>query len=190
DVVRPGFWRYRDYVIRSFNADKPYDQLVVEQLAGDELFDWRSAGVFTPAEVDRLVATGFLRCPPDATDNQPITQPEKRYATQQQAVEVSVKALLGLTLNCVRCHAHKFDPIAHEDYYKLVAAFQPAYDPDQWVAGIWAPNYAGPVRLIPLLDRAGREDYDRRCRDWLAERERLAHAPDDGPPSDEAKQQR
>ena len=82
DAVRPDFWRYRDWVIRAFNDDKPYDQFVREQLAGDEMVDWRNADVFTPDVIDKLTATGFLRCTPDGTDNQPITQTEKRYAAQ------------------------------------------------------------------------------------------------------------
>lgn len=176
DVFRPEFWRYRDYVTRAFNEDKPYDQFIVEQLAGDELFDWRGADAFTPDQIEKLVATGFLRCPPDATDNQLITQMEKRYATQQAVVEVSMKALLGLTLNCVRCHTHKYDPIPHEDYYKLVAMFQPAFDPENWLAGIWTRNNPGPVRVIPLLDRPGREKFQRQSETWLPVRRRLNEA--------------
>ena len=83
DVPRQGFWRYRDYVIRAFNADKPFNQFVIEQLAGDELFNWRAAGDFTPEQIELLTATGFLRCGPDATDNQAITQMDKRYIAQQ-----------------------------------------------------------------------------------------------------------
>lgn len=173
DAVRPGFWRYRDYVIRAFNADKPYNQFVTEQLAGDELFDWRSAHTFTPEQIDTLAATGFLRCPPDATDNQLITQFEKVYATQQAAMEVSMKALMGLTMNCVRCHSHKYDPISQDEYYKLIAIFQPAYDPENWLAGIWSAGNPGPIRAIPVLDRPGREEYERRTRNWQAERHNL-----------------
>ncbi|MDA1276528.1 MAG: DUF1549 and DUF1553 domain-containing protein [Verrucomicrobia bacterium] len=151
DVPRQGFWRYRDYVIRAFNEDKPFDRFVIEQLAGDELFNWRDADLFTPEQVDLLAATGFLRCAPDATDNQAITQMDKRYVAQQTAVEVSMKALMGLTINCVRCHDHKFDPIKQEEYYRLISVFQPVYDPDQWLPGIWSEGNIGPLRAIPLL---------------------------------------
>jgi len=173
DKPRPDFWRYRDYVIGSLNADKPYDQFVREQLAGDEMFDWRAVDLFSPDQIDKLVATGFLRCPPDATDNQPIMQEEKMYAAQQAAMEVSMKALMGLTLNCVRCHSHKYDPLPHEDYYQLIAVFQPAYDPANWLAGIWSDANPGTVRAIPLLDRRGREKYFRQSRAWKAERSTL-----------------
>ncbi len=170
DQRRPGFWRYRDYVIRALNADMPYDRFVTEQLAGDELFDWRSVESFDEEHIAKLVATGFLRCPPDATDNQPITQGEKIFAAQQAVVEVSMKALIGLTLNCVRCHSHKYDPIPHEDYYRLVAVFQPAYDPERWLAGIWNQGNPGPVRAVPILDRDEREEFFRRSRAWGEER--------------------
>lgn len=166
DQIRPDFWRYRDYVIRAFNEDKPYDVFVREQLAGDEMFDWRNTEDFTEDQVQKLVATGFLRCTPDATDNQPITQVEKIYATQQAVVEVSMKALMGLTLNCVRCHSHKYDPIPHEDYYKLMGLFQPAYDPEEWLAGIWTRHYPGPIRAIPLTPKSERDAFFNESREW------------------------
>ena len=166
DIIRPDYWRYRDYVIRAFNEDKPYDVFVREQLAGDELFDWRNAEVFTEDQVEKLVATGFLRTTPDATDNQLITQGEKIYATQQAVVEVSMKALMGLTLNCVRCHSHKYDPIPHEDYYKLTALFQPAYDPEQWLPGIWKRSNPGPLRAIPLTPKAERDAFFEQSPVW------------------------
>ena len=150
-IPAPGIWRYRDYVIRAFNADKPFDQFVMEQLAGDELFNWRAAGEFTPEQIELLTATGFLRCGPDATDNQAITQMDKRYSAQQTAVEVSMKALLGLTINCVRCHDHKFDPIKQEEYTGSSRSSSRLYDPEQWLSGIWTESNVGPLRAIPLL---------------------------------------
>jgi hypothetical protein len=169
DVPRQGFWRYRDYVIRAFNADKPYNEFVLEQLAGDELFNWRDAGEFTEAQQELLIATGFLRCPPDATDNQAITQMDKRFATQQAAVEVSMKALLGLTLNCVRCHDHKFDPILQKEYYAMAAVFQPAYDPERWLPGIWSATTVGSLRAIPLLPPEERRHVMSESRGWFEE---------------------
>ena len=166
DQIRPDFWRYRDYVIRAFNEDKPYGLFVREQLAGDEMFDWRNTEVFTEDQKEKLVATGFLRCTPDATDNQPITQEEKIYATQQAVVEVSMKGLMGLTLNCVRCHSHKYDPIPHEDYYKLMGLFQAAYDPEEWLAGIWTRHYPGPIRAIPLTPKPERDAFFKESREW------------------------
>lgn len=174
DIPRQGFWRYRDYVIRSLNSDKPYDQFLIEQLAGDELFNWRSADDYTPEQVDLLAATGFLRCTPDATDNQAITQMDKRYIAQQTAVEVSMKAVMGLTVNCVRCHDHKFDPIKQEEYYRLIAVFQPVYDPDQWLPGIWSSGNPGPLRAIPLLPGQERRAVMAEAAAWFDERLSLA----------------
>jgi hypothetical protein len=173
DVARQGFWRYRDYVIRAFNSDKPFNQFVIEQLAGDELFNWRAADEFTSEQIEQLTATGFLRCPPDATDNQAITQMDKRYIAQQSAVEVSMKALMGLTINCVRCHNHKFDPIKQEEYYRLIAVFQPAYDPEQWLPGIWSEANAGPLRAIPLLPAEARRKVMAESPGWFDERAKL-----------------
>ncbi|HAV63558.1 MAG TPA: hypothetical protein DCY13_14475 [Verrucomicrobiales bacterium] len=174
DIPRQGFWRYRDYVIRAFNQDKPFDEFITEQLAGDELFDWRAAEHFSDEQIELLAATGFLRCTPDATDNQAITQMDKRYIAQQAAVEVSMKALMGLTINCVRCHDHKFDPIRQEEYYQLIAVFQPVYDPDQWLPGIWSEANAGPLRAIPLLPGDQRRRIMNESPGWFDERLELA----------------
>lgn len=172
DIIRPDYWRYRDYVIRAFNEDKPYDVFVREQLAGDEMFDWRNAEVFTEDQIEKLVATGFLRTTPDATvPTQTSTQFEKISAVQQAVVEVSMKALMGLTLNCVRCHSHKYDPIPHEDYYKLSALFEPAFDadPERWLAGIWRRDTPGPIRAIPLTPKAERDAYLEQSAVWMDE---------------------
>ena len=142
---------------------------VREQLAGDEMFDWRNTEVFTEDQVEKLVATGFLRCTPDATDNQPITQEEKIYATQQAVVEVSMKALMGLAFTCFRCHSGKYNPVLHEEYYKLTAFFQPAFDPEQWLAGIWTDTVPGPIRAIPLMPRSEREAYFAESQRWQDE---------------------
>ncbi len=173
DLPRQGFWRYRDYVIRAFNEDKPYDQFVIEQLAGDELFNWRDTENFSDEQINLLAATGFLRCTPDATDNQAITQMDKRYIAQQSAVEVSMKALTGLTINCVRCHDHKFDPIKQEEYYRVSAVFQPAYDPEQWLPAIWSGGWIGSLRVIPLLPGEERRQLMAESRKWFAEHKAL-----------------
>ncbi len=166
DQIRPDFWRYRDYVIKAFNDDKPYDVFVREQLAGDEMFDWRNVKEFSEDQIEKLVATGFLRCTPDATDNQPITQVEKIFAAQQAVLEISMKALMGLTLNCVRCHSHKYDPIPHEDYFQLMGIFQPAFDPEDWYSGIWTRHYPGPLRAIPLVPKSERDAFFKESREW------------------------
>jgi len=183
DFVRPDFWRYRDWVIRAFNDDMSYDRFVREQLSGDEMVQWRDAEQFDADMIDKLTATGFLRCPPDGTDNQPITQEEKMHATQQTAVEVATKALLGLTLNCVRCHDHKYDPITQQEYYELIAVFQPAYDPGHWIPGMVNTFGAGPVRMIPIRDRKEREAFAKHAEQQARENAEFVYQKEVGIPN-------
>ncbi len=132
DRFRHYAWRYRDYVIRSFNQDKPYSQFLMEQIAGDELVDYRREKV-TQELVDRLAATGFLRTTPDPTD-----APERGFISERMnviadEVEVLTSAVMGLTVKCARCHDHKYDPISQKDYYRLSAILQTSYDPYEWL---------------------------------------------------------
>jgi hypothetical protein len=130
ETERPHAWRYRDYVIHSLNSDKPYDQFLQEQLAGDELVE-RPFDMASPRTVELLAATGFLRMAPD------ITQASNTLMDRNQAVadviKVTSSALLGLTVGCAQCHDHKYDPIANEDYYRLRAIFDPAFNVQRWL---------------------------------------------------------
>lgn len=128
-----GKWRYRDYVVQSLNADKPFDRFLLEQLAGDELAGWRGADGFTEEMRTLLVATGFLRAAPDDTDENELNTPEVHHAQLQQSVENLGQTLLGLTLNCARCHDHKYEPISQADYYGLLAHLVPAFNPAAWL---------------------------------------------------------
>ena len=120
DAVRHHAWRYRDYVIRSFNADKPYDRFVREQIAGDELY---------PEEPDALIATAFNLLGPDMVDS--ADQIQRRRNTLNDMTDTTALTFLGLTMGCARCHDHKFEPISHRDYYSLQAFFAPAkFRPD------------------------------------------------------------
>lgn len=132
DEFRPWAWRYRDYVIRSLNDDKPYDRFLVEQIAGDELFDFRSTDTLTREQIDCLVATGFLRTAADDTDETGFNFAEYRMAVVNDQVQIFSSAVLGLTMDCARCHTHKFDPIPQRDYYRLAAIFRSAFDPYDW----------------------------------------------------------
>lgn len=122
DEFRPNAWRFRDYVIRSLNADKSYERFVKEQLAGDEMV----AGLpQTPEDQDRLIATGFLRVGP--FDNSAEKFGEKdlcRARVMSDMVETTGSAFMGLTLSCCKCHDHKVDPISQADYYRLRAFFE------------------------------------------------------------------
>jgi hypothetical protein len=113
DGPKPFAWRFRDYVIRSLNADKPYDRFVREQLAGDELF---------PDENDGIIATGYYRL--GLWDDEPPDPKQARADEIDDWVSTTGQVLLGMTLNCARCHDHKKDPIPQTDYYRLAAFFE------------------------------------------------------------------
>ena len=134
DGVRPSAWRYRDYVIRSLNADKPYTRFITEQIAGDEMSDdWKNAKGAAPQEIiDRLAATGFLRTVPDPTDSNERGLIAERMNVLADEVEVLTSSVMGITVGCARCHNHKYDPIPQRDYYRLSAILQGAYDPYEW----------------------------------------------------------
>jgi uncharacterized protein DUF1549/uncharacterized protein DUF1553 len=112
DETRPNIWRYRDYVIDSFNQDKPYDRFVREQIAGDELY---------PNDAAALVATGFNRHFPDESNARNLMQ--RRQEILNDITDTVGATFLGMTYGCARCHDHKFDPILHKDYYRLQAFF-------------------------------------------------------------------
>ena len=137
DLPRPFAWRYRDYVIRSINADKPYDRFLVEQLAGDELADYEHAPVVTSEIEDNLVATGFLRLAPDPTWANQTNFLQDRFDVIADEIDVLGSAVLGLTIKCARCHSHKFDPIPQRDYYRLMAVFKGAFDEHDWLRSNW-----------------------------------------------------
>lgn len=132
DSLRPNAWRYRDYVIRAFNDDKPYDRFVREQIAGDELSEyWRHDKA--PTEVVRMLeATGFLRTAVDATreDFLPADYAEYQWRTLFDTQQIVASSLMGLTLQCARCHDHKYEPISQKDYYRMTAILQGAIRPD------------------------------------------------------------
>jgi hypothetical protein len=127
-----GKWRYRDYVIAAFNDDVPFDRFVTEQLAGDELVDWRNAPRFTPEIRRLLTATGYLRTARDQTHEPESNIPLNYYGVLHDTVAIVGNSLLGLTFNCAQCHNHKFDPLPQRDYYRLMAVFTPAYNPRDW----------------------------------------------------------
>jgi hypothetical protein len=149
DLVRPAAYRYRDYVIRSLNADKPYDRFLLEQIAGDELADYESAENVTRQMVDNLIATGFLRMTPDGTFANITNFVPDRLEIIADEIEVLGSAVLGLTVKCARCHTHKFDPIPHRDYYRLTAILKSALDEHDWLP----PTPRGDPQQHGLEDR-------------------------------------
>lgn len=126
-------WRYRDYVIRAFNSDKPFDHFLQEQIAGDELADYEHAPEITREIEDNLVATAFLRMAPDPTWANLTGFVPDRLEVMADMLDVLGSGVMGMTFKCARCHTHKFDPIPQRDYYRLVALLKGAYDEHDWL---------------------------------------------------------
>jgi mono/diheme cytochrome c family protein len=130
DDPKPLAWRYRDHVLRSFNLDKPYDRFLREQLAGDE---------FPNPDADALIATGYYRM--GIWDDEPTDALQARYDGLDDILATTGQVVLGLTVDCARCHDHKIDPIPQQDYYRLLAFFH----------NINPYRNGGPTDLVPLL---------------------------------------
>lgn len=146
DSPRQFAYKYRDYVIRVLNADKPFNRFVTEQLAGDELVPqpWNNLGA---EQIELLAATGFLRMGVDGT----AAGGEDPLVVNQvvaDALKIFASSLMGLTVGCAQCHDHKYDPIPQVDYYRLRAVFEPAFDAARWRR----PNQ----RLVSLYTDADR----------------------------------
>ncbi len=139
DDIRPTAWRYRDYVIHSFNSDKPYDRFVQEQIAGDELF---------PDSLEAKVATAFNRQYPDEYNAQNLRA--RRQELLNDITDTVGSAFLGLTFECAKCHDHKFDPILQADYYRLQAFFSNVSADDEF----------------PMLSPERYADYQRKRAIW------------------------
>lgn len=132
-MPRPFAWRYRDYVIRSMNLDKPYDRFLLEQLAGDDLADYEHATTITQELEDNLVATAFLKMPPDPTWANLTDFVPDRLEVVADSIDVLGSGVMGMTFKCARCHTHKFDPIPQRDYYRLVTMLKGAFDEHDWL---------------------------------------------------------
>jgi hypothetical protein len=147
DTDRPLAYRYRDYVIRAFNADRPLDQIIREQLAGDEIVKLQTGPGTPPAVIDQLVATHFLRNGQDGTgesDGNPDEVRVDKYAVLDGATQIIGSSLLGLTLQCSKCHDHKFEPVTQKEYYQLQAILYPAFNLEHWQLPSGRFTVAGP----------------------------------------------
>ena len=131
DQERPDSWRYRDYVIRSLNNDKPFDQFIREQLAGDELIS-SPMNNLSAVDAELLAATGFLRMAPDGTGGAVPDANVARNETIADTIKIVSSALMGMTVGCAQCHDHRYDPISQADYYAFRAIFEPAFDWKKW----------------------------------------------------------
>lgn len=148
-----GMWRYRDYVIASTNQDKPWDKFLAEQIAGDEMADWRAAKHLTPRMVELLTATGYMRNILDITWDDIENLPVNRFEALFKLVEKVSSSTMGVTVGCARCHTHKFDPVPQRDYYRFLALFTTAYNPNDWIK----PN----DRYLWAVSKEDKEEIDR-----------------------------
>ena len=167
DRVRQHVFRFRDYVIRSFNADTPFDQFIVEQLAGDELLPRSEYSSLSPLAIEKLTATGFLRMAPDGTASGGIDQNLARNQVIADTLQIVGTSLLGLTINCAQCHDHRYDPIPQVDYYKLRAIFAPALD---WKN--WKPPPSRQISLYSDTDHKTRSRIEAEAKKVDAERQK------------------
>lgn len=140
DDRRSNAWRYRDYVIKSLNANKRYDRFIHEQIAGDEMY---------PNDVDAIIATGFLRHYPD--EYNAVNLEQRRQEILNDITDTMGQTVLGLTIGCAKCHDHKFDPITQKDYYRLQAFFAGWKESD-----------------LPLADQTRREQLLKAAAEWDA----------------------
>lgn len=164
DAVRPWAFRYRDYVIRSFNQSKPLDQWIIEQLAGDELLAPPYENL-SPEDQDKLIATGFLRMAPDGTGDPGVDAKLARNDVIAETIKIVSSSLLGLTVGCAQCHDHRYDPISQLDYYRFRAIFEPALDTKNW-----RPKAARLVSILGPTERELAAKVDRELRE-LSERQ-------------------
>ena len=139
DETRPNSWRYRDYVIKAFNEDKPYDRFIKEQIAGDELW---------PDDPQAVVATGFNRHYPDESNARNLKQ--RRQEILNDITDTVGSVFLATTVGCARCHNHKYDPVLQKDYYRLQAFFAAARAKDD----------------IVLVSHSEREEYKSKRATW------------------------
>ena len=192
DYERSNAWRYRDYVIRAFNDDKPYDQFVVEQIAGDELWEDQPEGQRDP---ELLVATGFLRMGP--WDPAMVMAPEARQLYIDDVVNAVGQTFLSTTMRCFKCHDHKFDPLPTKDYYRFYAAFAGTQIAERPAPFLEEENLNGFEENRALVERLRAFAVERKnelvnkrenaAREWFAERglDYVSHEDRKGLPDEE-----
>lgn len=163
DAERPWAWKYRDYVIRSFNSNKPFDRFITEQLAGDELAGPQQ-GDWTAQQIELLTATGFLRMAADGTGSGDNSV-DARNKVIADTLKIVSSSLLGVSVGCAQCHDHRYDPISQLDYYALRAIFEPAFDYENWRV----PD-ARRISLYTAADRESAAAIDKEAQQVAEER--------------------
>src|SRR5579863_2462811 len=174
EITRHSAWRDRDYVICAFNSDKPYDRFLTQQIAGDELADYEHATEITGEMYMNLVATGFLRMAPDPTWFNLTNFIPDRLDVVADEIDVFSSTVLGLTMKCARCHTHKFDPIPHRDYFRLVDVFKGAFDEHDWMKTNWHNGLSMGVRndrdlpYVSTTERQSRDEHNAKLQAGIA----------------------
>ena len=163
DVERPWAYFYRDYVVKSFNQNKPYDQFIQEQLAGDELISSQVADM-TLEQVETLAGTGYLRMVADGTGSG-AGDDEGRNAVVSDTLKMVTSSLTGLTVGCAQCHNHRYDPISQRDYYRIRAIFEPALN---WKS--WKAPQNRQISLYTQADREAKASTEAKIKEIEAER--------------------
>ncbi len=164
DALRPWAYQYRDYIVGAFNEDLPLDEMLHQQLAGDELAG-PIASELTAEQTRLLTATGFLRMAADGTgsgDN----SPEARNQVVADVIQIVSSSLMGLSFACAQCHDHRYDPISHTDYFALRAVFEPALD---WQA--WKTPQQRYVSLYTQAERERAAEVEAQAKELIAQRD-------------------
>ena len=162
DENRGWAWKYRDWVILSLNADKPVDQFIVEQIAGDELAGL-TKGELDERQTELMTATGFLRMAADGTGSG-ANKPQNRNQVIADTLRIVSTSILGLSVHCSQCHDHRYDPIPQTDYYALRAVFEPALD---WQA--WKTPKQRLVSLYTETDREQAAEVEKQAQQVVAQ---------------------
>lgn len=131
DILRASAYHYRDYVIKSLNAGKPFNDFIIEQLAGDELLK-PPYQTTSPKDLEKLIATGFLRMAADGSSAKDVDIKLSSNQTIADTIQIVSTSLMGLTTQCAQCHNHRYDPISQADYFRLRAIFEPALNWKEW----------------------------------------------------------
>ena len=129
DPVRTYAYKYRDYVIQSFNDNLPFNQFIQEQVAGDEMVKPPFKNM-SEDNIRKLTATGFLRMAVDGTDSS--NNDVSRNQMLADTIKIVSSSLLGVSVGCAQCHDHRYDPISHDDYHRIRAVFEPTFDWKKW----------------------------------------------------------
>lgn len=173
DRPRPWAFRYRDYVIRSFNNDKPFNEFIVEQLAGDELVPPPHQNL-SAEQQEKLIATGYLRMAANGTGDGSVDQDLAKNQNVADTLKIVSSGLLGFSVACAQCHDHRYDPISHRDYYRLRAIFEPALNwkswktPDQTLISLYTTDDIAKAQAVEAEAQQVSQEREKKQAEYIA----------------------